>query len=110
MWDNDNDMDLHVVEPNGTRIWYAAPGPTSTGGYLDRDDNVFVCGSDPEPGGVENIYWPDGYTPPRGTYTVHLVEYNRCTEPANLTVEVRIDDQLVERRTATGTDSFTFTY
>lgn len=110
MWDNDNDMDLHVHEPDATHIWYADPGPTATGGRLDRDDNVFVCGSDPEPGGVENVYWPDTASPQRGTYRVNVVEYNRCAEPSNLIVEVRIDGQLLVSRTATGTDSFTCTY
>ena len=41
-------MDLHVTEPNGPQMWYSSSGPTTTGGKLDRDDNVGVCGHDSE--------------------------------------------------------------
>ena len=108
IWDNDNDMDLHVLEPNGTRIWYASRGPTATGGRLDRDDNVFVCGRDIEPGGVENTYWPTGTTPQAGTYTVEVREYARCQNPANWVAEVHIQGALVKRITGSGAGAFTF--
>lgn len=110
LWDNDNDQDLHVFEPNGNEIWYSSPGPSATGGRLDRDDNVGVCGGDSEPGGVENIFWPTGTTPARGTYRVDVVEYNRCANPAQWTAEVRVGGQLITRQTGTGTGSFTFSY
>jgi hypothetical protein len=51
-------MDPHVTEPAGTEICYSAKETTATGGHLDRDDNAGVCGSDTEPGGVENVVWP----------------------------------------------------
>ena len=110
LWDNDNDEDLHVIEPGGTEIWYAAPGPTATGGHLDRDDNVGVCGRDTEPGGVENIFWPTGSTPSRGTYQVNVVQYASCGTPAAWTAEVRIGNVLVKRKSGTGTGSFSFDY
>lgn len=28
IWTNDNDQDLHVIEPSGPRIWYGSPGST----------------------------------------------------------------------------------
>lgn len=109
-WDNANDQDLHVFEPSGAHIWYASPGPTTAGGRLDRDDNVGVCGNDSEPGGVENVYYPDAATPPRGVYRVDVVQYASCGTPASWTAEVRIGRQLVARHTGTGQGSFTFTY
>jgi len=110
VWDNANDQDLHVFEPDGAHIWYASPGPTVAGGILDRDDNVSACGTDSEPGGVENVHYPDGATPPRGTYRVNVVQYSSCGTPASWTAEVRIGRQLVERHTGVGQGSFTFTY
>jgi hypothetical protein len=102
IWDNENDQDLHVIEPDGTRIWYAATGPTATGGRLDRDDNVGVCGRDSEPGGVENLYWPTDAPAPTGTYTVEVRQYSSCGTAANWTLEVRDDGQLVRRINGVG--------
>lgn len=114
LWDNNNDMDLHVIEHNGTRIWYASPGPTSTGGRLDRDDNVGSCGpgGDTEPGGVENIFWPRTTAPARGAYRVDVVQYSRCSESqaSNWTAEVRVDGLLIRREAGVGGGNFSFAY
>jgi hypothetical protein len=75
VWDTDDDLDLAVTDPAGDRVaWFNTSVPS--GGTLDRDDNAFVCGSDPLNGGVENIVWPTN--PPSGTYTVVLENYNDC--------------------------------
>lgn len=66
-WDSSADLDLHVTEPDGTKIWYSDKGPTSTGGRLDVDSNV---GCDEEVS-VENVYWPTGQMP-LGHYTVEV--------------------------------------
>lgn len=102
IWDNEVDMDLHVFEPNGTEIWYASPGPTATGGRLDRDDNV--CGTPNRgPGGVENVFWPNDVNAPTGTYRVQVVEYGRCGQPvANWILEIRVNGNLVKRETGAG--------
>lgn len=76
IWESGDDLDLHVVEPSGERIWFG-DRTSDTGGQLDRDDNVGTCGSDPEPGGVENIYWPTDAAP-TGTYTIEIANYNDC--------------------------------
>ncbi|PWJ46434.1 Hemolysin-type calcium-binding repeat-containing protein [Quadrisphaera granulorum] len=110
LWNNDDDLDLHVTEPNSTEIWYRAPGPTSTGGRLDRDDNVNVCGRDAEPGGVENVYWPTQSSPTRGSYKVDVVQYAACGSPLAWTAEVRVDGELKKRETGTGPGSFSFRY
>jgi hypothetical protein len=66
-WESSADLDLHVTEPDGTEIYYADKGPTSTGGRLDVDSNV-GCQED---GSVENVFWPSGRMP-RGEYTVEV--------------------------------------
>lgn len=78
-WSSDDDLDLHVIDPSGERIWYQDRSSAS-GGELDRDDNVGVCGFDAEPGGVENVFWPTGGAP-TGTYTVEIYSYNDCSPP-----------------------------
>ncbi|NYD43204.1 MopE-related protein [Nocardioides panaciterrulae] len=110
LWNNDDDLDLHVTDPGGTRIWYGNTGPTATGGRLDRDDNVFVCGYDSEPGGVENTVWDDGASPLHGTYTVEVYEYHRCAEPANWTVQIRVDGTLVKTENGSGYGRVEFDY
>ena len=110
LWNNDNDQDLHVVEPSGQEIWYGSRGPTATGGRLDRDDNVNMCGRDAEPGGVENVYWPTGSAPDRGTYRVDVVQYSSCGSPASWTVEARIGGVLVKTVTGAGSGSLSFQY
>lgn len=118
IWDNDDDLDLYVTDPNGDRVTYFNTSVPS-GGTLDRDDNVGVCGSDAEVGGVENIVWPTAAPP--GTYTVELSQYHNCSTgtPAGYTIEVYVDDALVHTQTgsvdsagggnANIVDSFTFT-
>jgi hypothetical protein len=66
-WTSSADLDLHVVEPEGTEISYSDPGPTPTGGQLDVDSNV---GCEQE-ASVENVFWPEGDMPV-GDYTVEI--------------------------------------
>lgn len=50
IWDNDADLDLHVIEPGGKEIYWEDPkGKEGLGGELDVDN---VKGYGPE-----NIYW-----------------------------------------------------
>jgi len=102
LWDSDDDVDLHVIEPSGERIWYQHRESLS-GGNLDRDDNVAMCGSDPEPGGVENVFW--GTNAPTGTYTVEVYSYNDCAPAStNWTLQIfRGDTMIIEQSgTASG--------
>jgi hypothetical protein len=61
------DLDLHVTEPSGTKIWFGELGPTSTGGELDVDANA-GCGYDLP---VENVFWPLNEAP-LGDYFVEV--------------------------------------
>lgn len=97
------DMDLHVVEPNGCEIWYGDTNrPTGTSqcgavGSLDLDSNA-GCGSiQPvgQPGAdIENVIytWPDGggVTPPSGTYTVRVDYYENCDGASSVPFQVKI--------------------
>ncbi len=69
-WESAADIDLHVFEPDGTEIYFSAPGPTATGGQLDVDSNV---GCEQE-ASVENVFWPDGDMP-LGGYRVVVNGY-----------------------------------
>ena len=93
-WNSAADVDLHVVEPNGTEIYYGAPR-SSTGGELDLDSNA-GCGSDSPR--AENIRWPAGRAP-TGRYTVRVDHWSNCgASSTNYTVRV-----------ISGTSSQTFT-
>jgi hypothetical protein len=70
-WESNADLDLHVIEPDGTEIYYANGGPTSSGGQLDKDSNR-GCVLD---GAVENVFWPEQSPAPPGTYTVQVTGY-----------------------------------
>ncbi|HEY8527712.1 MAG TPA: hypothetical protein VIL48_22290 [Acidimicrobiales bacterium] len=66
-WTSEADLDLHVTEPDGTEIYFANRGPTSTGGQLDVDSNV-GCHREAS---VENVFWPTGRAP-EGEYTIEV--------------------------------------
>ena len=77
-WDNDADLDLHVTEPGGAKIWWANPGPSATGGLLDLDSNAGCGGPFLS---TENIFWPQEQSP-EGMYTVDVVVWSPCGLPA----------------------------
>jgi uncharacterized protein YfaP (DUF2135 family) len=75
-WDSEADLDLHVIEPNGTEIFFGNPR-SSTGAELDLDSNA-GCSDGPR---AENIHWVSGLAP-RGTYTVRLHYRSNCGAPS----------------------------
>jgi hypothetical protein len=90
-WDVDSDVDLHVVEPGGTEIYYANKGPTLAGGTLDLDSNAACAIIDHKRS--ENIAWPSGRAP-RGTYTVRVDLWSACTQArTNYVVTVNVKGQ-----------------
>ena len=72
-WNEDMDVDLYVVDPNGETIYYGAT-TSSSGGELDLDSNP-SCSID----GIrnENVTWPTGEAP-SGSYEVRLNLYADC--------------------------------
>jgi len=89
-WNRPGDMDLHVVPPCGTEIYYARL--SACGGTLDVDD---IPGTGPE-----NVFWSG--TPASGTYLVCAVPYG-ISGTTNYTVTVNRGTTLVSRWTGTRT-------
>ncbi len=86
LWDNINDIDLHVQAPSGEVIYFGHRN-SRCGGELDVDMNAGFQTSD-EP--VENIYWPLG-TAPRGKYRVlvHHFANHGAADPTEFRVAVK---------------------
>lgn len=76
-WNNDNDLDLWVVEPNGVSVGFSNRGPVADTAQLDVDD---VCDTDVMIGGPEHIYWSGQsnlITGPLG-YQVWVNHFEKC--------------------------------
>ena len=69
IWNNLNDLDLHVITTSGEEISFSKKH-SSCGGKLDVDRNV--TGETRQP--VENIRWPRGKAP-KGNYQVFVRNY-----------------------------------
>jgi uncharacterized protein YfaP (DUF2135 family) len=110
VWDDTNDLDLHVTDPNGEEIFYQHTSSAS-GGRLDVDANA-GCGSTTS-SPRENIFWPTGQAP-FGTYTVRVVFFEACTDPAvssSFTVNAIVDGSfmtLIEGSIGSGVRDATF--
>lgn len=71
MWNNYNDLDLHVVCPSGERI-HGGNKKSACGGELDVDANVRAETRKP----VENVFWEEGKAP-AGKYQVYVHHYKK---------------------------------
>ena len=71
MWNNYNDLDLHVVCPSGERI-HGGNKKSDCGGELDVDANVRAETRKP----VENVFWEEGKAP-AGNYQVYVHHYKK---------------------------------
>jgi uncharacterized protein YfaP (DUF2135 family) len=71
MWNNYNDLDLHIVCPSGERI-HGGNKTSNCGGELDVDANVRAETKKP----VENVVWPEGKAP-AGVYQVYVHHYKK---------------------------------
>jgi uncharacterized protein YfaP (DUF2135 family) len=98
-WKRKVDLDLHVIEPSGERIYFGNANSAS-GGELDLDSYA-GCHIEGDRGrGNENVFWSDG-TAPRGPYRVSAMLYDSCANmepiPFRATVVLhRTDVQVIE--------------
>ena len=74
-WNSDADLDLHIICPDGRRIFFDSP--SGCGGELDVDMNAVGTNRiSLQP--VENIVWPDGAPP--GQYEIRVDNYRSRTD------------------------------
>lgn len=72
-WDDRNDLDLAVICPDGTRIYFE--NRRACGAELDVDMNVEGGPRPISTSPVENVTWPSA--PPPGRYRVEVTNYSR---------------------------------
>ena len=95
MWDNYNDLDLHVVCPSGERI-HGGNKTSECGGELDVDANVRPETKKP----LENVVWDDNTAQP-GEYQVYVHHYKkhkkrRTKDPTKFKVIINNVGELLE--------------
>ncbi|NWF68243.1 MAG: pre-peptidase C-terminal domain-containing protein [Chloroflexi bacterium] len=106
-WDNDADMDLSIVEPDGNTIWYANRNSPS-GAALDVD--AIPCANNLP--SVENISWPEGTDIPAGTYVAGVNQFSTCSGgSAAWTLTILVGGEVVLTEQGIGGErSITFNY
>ncbi len=91
IWNNYDDLDLHVKTPSGQFINYRKP--KIGGGHLDADKNVNVKILNP----IENIRWDTN--PPRGKYEIYAKMYKKDNrnkfENTKFKIAVHEDQQII---------------
>lgn len=80
-WNNSDDLDIHVIEPDNTEIYYGSKNPRSSCGTLDVDMNASSGGSEfSATDAVENVIWIDKARMKEGTYKVIVHNYTKRTK------------------------------
>lgn len=90
-WFNYDDLDIHVIEPDGTHIYYA-----NKLGKLDVDMNA---GTERSRTPVENVSWtPTGYTKAKdGEYRVYVNQFcQRETSEVGCVVEIENEGRVTQ--------------
>ncbi len=90
-WYNYDDLDLHMIEPNGCKIYFGNKD-SSNGGQLDVDMNASGRNTRKP---VENIFYRDKSRMREGVYTLFVHNYcKRETNDVGFEVEVDIKGEL----------------
>lgn len=88
-WFNGDDLDLHMKEADGTKIFYGDRQSRLSGGHLDVDMNALGPTSRTP---VENITYPDRKRMKEGIYKLHVNNFSkRETVDVGFTVEIEFD-------------------
>ena len=87
LWENKNDLDLHVIDPHGEEIFFANRLARS-GGELDVDRNA-GCSSNVTSKPVEHVVWPIGHSP-AGDYRIYVHHFQNCSakDPTPFRIEL----------------------
>jgi hypothetical protein len=91
IWNNRNDLDLHVIPPSGEEIYYAHK-QSACGGWLDVDMNV--RGDTEKP--VENVRWAQGRAP-KGHYRIYVQNFSfheQNPTPTEFKLEVEVGGEV----------------
>ena len=107
-WQTEDDLDLHMITPDGSRIYYR--NKTAQGGTLDVDMNARE--SNINIPAVENIFFPD---PENGHYKVYLRDFRDRTQnsSSHWMIKVKVGDaeHVFEGDIdASGTEQFVFEF
>lgn len=86
-WYNYDDLDFHMKEPKGNKIYFGNKGPSPCGGQLDVDMNA---GGTHTRKPVENIFYQDKRRMQEGKYSLQVHNYNR-RESIDVGFEVEMD-------------------
>lgn len=90
-WFNYDDLDLHVVEPNGNEIYFGDKRGNS-GGTLDVDMNA---GAGKSRDAVENVVWTNPGNLSKGRYEVYVHNYcKRESVDVGFEFEIEINEEL----------------
>jgi hypothetical protein len=91
-WYNYDDLDIHVIEPSGNKIYFRRTKNNYTSGQLDVDMNA---GSRRSREAVENIVWTDKTKILEGKYKVLVNNYTlREAKDFGFEIEIEHDSQL----------------
>jgi len=107
-WNNDANLDLHVVQPDGFELYWDAESSETemdggSYGYIDYNSNAncVIDGLD-----REDAIWPE--EPPPGQYTVRVDAAALCGEPiANWNVQAIYHGKQIAQASGVATDAST---
>ena len=91
-WFNKDDLDLHVIEPDGNEIFFGSKRSRRTHGELDVDMNAFGTLSSEA---VENVIYKSRQQMIEGTYKVIVNNFNqRQTNKVGFEIEIEFDGEI----------------
>lgn len=89
-WNYFDDLDIHVIEPDGNEIFYSNMRSRNSCGFQDVDMNVQPNTLEP----VENVAWADKNRIQKGKYKVFVENYTkRDMSASGFELQMEIDGQ-----------------